>query len=189
MIGIHVRKYVIWQNHCYLCKICTVSENTMKIVGNVKKTHENIFFKGRQTISFKGKKMENFQHWVLTWEHGLHSFIHSSMELHLHESTPSRRYPSPTYLPSPHSQSYRRRRFNPITGGGPNRPPRLVFLLSTENGLRWGLEISWPFIHIHWKCCTKFLSFYFAQRRLQDHFLGGMFAKLRPIFSSNFRKL
>ena len=70
-----------------------------------------------------------------------------------------------------------------------NPPPRLVFLLSTENGLRWGLEISSLFQHIHWECCTKFLSFYFAQRRLQDHFLGGMFAKFRPIFSLNFRKL
>ena len=75
---------------------------------------------------------------------------------------------------------------NPITGGGggggAESPPRLVFLLSTENGLRWGLEISWLFLHIHWECCAKFLSFYFAQRRLQDHFLGGMFAKFRPFF-------
>ena len=65
-------------------------------------------------------------------------------------------------------------RVNPITGGGGGERigPRLVFLLSTENGLRWGLEISWLFLHIHWECCTKFLSFYFAQRRLQDHFLG-----------------
>ena len=27
-------------------------------------------------------------------------------------------------------------------GGGAESAPRLVFLLSTENGLRWGLEIS-----------------------------------------------
>ena len=35
--------------------------------------------------------------------------------------------------------------FYPITGGGgggAESAPRLVFLLSTENGLRWGLEIS-----------------------------------------------
>ena len=81
--------------------------------------------------------------------------------------------------------------FNPITGGGAESPPppRLVFLLSTENGLRWGLEISWLFLYIHWEFCTQFLSFYFAQRGLQDHFLGGMFAKFRTIFSLNFRKL
>ena len=48
--------------------------------------------------------------------------------------------------------------------------------------LRWGLQISWPFLYIHWECCTKFFSFYFAQRRLQDHFLGGMFAKFRHFF-------
>ena len=80
------------------------------------------------------------------------------------------------------------KQFNPITGGGGGRiAPRLVFLLSTENGLRWRLETSWLFLHIHWECCTKCLSFYFAQRRLQYHFLGGMFANFRPFF--NFRKL
>ena len=77
---------------------------------------------------------------------------------------------------------------NPITGGEAELAPRLVFLLSTENGLRWGLEISWLFLYIQWECCTKFFSFYFAQRRLQDHFLGGIFAKFRP-FLFNFRKL
>ena len=79
---------------------------------------------------------------------------------------------------------------NPITGGGggESAPTWLVFLLSTENGLRWGLEISWLFLYIHWECCIKYLNFYFAQRHLQDHFLGGMFAKFRPFFS-NFRKL
>ena len=73
-----------------------------------------------------------------------------------------------------------------VGGGGGESAPGYFFLLSTENGLRWGLEISCLFLHIHWECCTKFLSFYFAQRRLQDHFLGGMFAKFRTNFFFKF---
>ena len=40
----------------------------------------------------------------------------------------------------------------------------------------------WTFPTHSLECCTKFLSFYFAQRRLQDHFLGGMFAKFQTFF-------
>ena len=68
----------------------------------------------------------------------------------------------------------------------PPPPPHQVVEIQrpimAPRGLRWGLEISWIFLYIHWECCTKFLSFYFAQRRLQDHFLGGMFDKFRPFF-------
>ena len=73
-----------------------------------------------------------------------------------------------------------------VRQGEQNMPPppagRVRLNTQAGRGLRWGLEISWLFLHIHWECCTKFLSFHFAQRRLQDHFLGGMFAKFRTIF-------
>ena len=54
-----------------------------------------------------------------------------------------------------------------VWGGGRIGPPASCSALS-ENGLSWGLEFFWLFLHIHWECCTNSLSFYFAQRRLHS---------------------
>ena len=59
---------LLWPTHCYLCKISTVSENRIQTVGNAKT--KTTFLEGRQTISFKGNRIDHFHHGVLSWQHG-----------------------------------------------------------------------------------------------------------------------
>ena len=69
-----------------------------------------------------------------------------------------------------------------LVGGGGRIGPPASF--SALYGKRPKME-TWNFLTFPTHSLGmlyQILSFYFAQRRLQDHFLGGVFAKFRPIF-------
>ena len=73
-------------------------------------------------------------------------------------------------------------------GGGGELAPRLVFLLSTENGLRWGLEISWLPIH-SLGMLYQIFEFLLSAEAPPGPLSRGHVCQVSAFFSSNFRKL